>query len=74
VGEPADGPLVSLPADKPNGWIRVEDELGHRHLVYVPLRELDGRKVGDILGFTVNANEKGAYAEHVEPINDDQAA
>jgi hypothetical protein len=74
VGEPADGALVSLPADKPHGWIRVGDELGNNQLVYVPIRELSGRKVGDILGFTVNANEKGAYAEQVELIENDEAA
>lgn len=71
VGEPADGPLVALPAGKPHGWVRVEDELGNRHLVYVPIRELVGRKVGDILSFTVNANERGAFAERVELVEDD---
>jgi len=74
VGEQADGPLVSLRPDKSCGWIRVDDEQGNRHLVYVPQRELAGRRVGDILGFTAAANTKGAYAEQVEPIVDDQAA
>ena len=74
VGEQADGPLVSQPAGKPYGWVRVEDDQGNRQLVYVPQRELSGRKVGDILGFTVSANDKGALASHVEPITDDEAA
>ncbi len=74
VGEQADGPLVSLPIGRPYGWIRVEDEQGNRHLVYVPQRELSGYKVGDILGFTVGANDRGSYAGQVEPIVGDQAA
>ncbi len=74
AGEPADGPLVALPADRPYGWIKVEDEPGHSHLVFVPIRELTGRKVGDILGFTVNANDKGAFAQQVELVEDDKAA
>jgi len=74
MGEQADGPLVAQPTNKPYGWIRVEDEQGNRHLVYVPQRELSGRKVGDILGFTVSANDKGAFACHVEPITEDEAA
>lgn len=72
VGEPAEGLLFSLPADnKPYGWIRVEDELGHRHPVYVQLKELNGRKAGDILDFTVRANERGSYAEGVELVEED---
>jgi class 3 adenylate cyclase len=74
VGEQADGPLVSQPVGKPYGWIRVEDEQGNRQLVYVPQRELSGCKVGDILGFTVSANDKGALASRVEPIAEDEAA
>jgi class 3 adenylate cyclase/cold shock CspA family protein len=74
VGEQADGPLVSLPTDRPYGWVRVEDEEGNRHLVYVPQRELYGCKVGDILGFTVGASDRGASAEEVEPIVGDEAA
>ncbi len=74
VGEPADGPLVALPADRPYGWIRVEDEPGHSHLVFVPIRELTGRKVGDVLGFTVSVNDKGALAQQVELVEDDKAA
>ncbi len=74
VGEQADGPLVSQPAGKPYGWVRVEDEQGNRQLVYVPQRELSGRKVGDILGFTVSTNDKGAFASRVEPIVEDEAA
>ncbi len=73
-GEPADGPLVALPADQSHGWIRVEDELGHRHLVFVPIRGLTGRKVGDILGFTVSVNDTGALAQQVELVEDDKAA
>jgi class 3 adenylate cyclase/cold shock CspA family protein len=75
VGEPADGLLFTPPADtRPYGWIRVEDELGHRHPVYAPLKELTGRKAGDILDFTVRANEKGSYAEGVELVEDDGQA
>jgi class 3 adenylate cyclase len=74
VGEQADGPLVSLPTDKPYGWLRVEDDQGNRQLVYVPQRELTGYKIGDILGFTVGANDKGAFASRVEHISDDEAA
>ena len=35
-----------------------------------------GCKVGDILGFTVSANDKdkGAFASRVEPITQDKAA
>jgi class 3 adenylate cyclase/cold shock CspA family protein len=74
VGEQADGPLVSLPADRPYGWVRVEDDEGNHHLVYVPVREMSGCKVGDILGFMVGATDKGAFAEQVEPIVGDEAA
>lgn len=74
IGEQADGPLVSIPAGKSYGWIRVEDEQSNRHLVYVPQRELSGCKIRDILGFTVAANDRGAYAMQTEPIADDAAA
>ena len=74
VGEQADGPLVSQPAGKTYGWVRVEDEEGNRQLVYVPQRELAGCKVGDILGFTVSASDKGAFASRAEPITEDEAA
>ena len=74
VGEQADGPLVSQPAGKPYGWVRVEDDQGYRQLVYVPQRELSGCKVGDILGFTVSANDKGSFASRVEPVAEDEAA
>jgi class 3 adenylate cyclase/cold shock CspA family protein len=70
VGEPADGPLIR-PTGKPYGWIRIEDELRHSHLVYVPVKELTGRKADDILDFTVRANERGSYAEGVELVEDD---
>jgi class 3 adenylate cyclase/cold shock CspA family protein len=74
VGEPADGPLVSLPPERPYGWLRVEDELGHGHLVYVPIKALTERKVGDMLGFIVGANDKGAIAQQVELVEEDHAA
>jgi hypothetical protein len=51
--------------------VRHENELGNRHPVYVPIRELVGRKVGDILSFTVNPNERGAFAERVELLEAD---
>lgn len=73
-GEEADGPLVSLPEGRPYGWIRVEDELGNRQLVYVPKREIVGRTVGDLLGFTVMVNDHGATATKVELIEQDEAA
>jgi hypothetical protein len=68
------GPLVSQPVGKTYGWVRVEDDQGHRQLVYVPERELSGCKVGDILGFTVGANDRGAFAKCVEPVVEDEAA
>jgi class 3 adenylate cyclase/cold shock CspA family protein len=71
VGEPAEGPLVVLPEGRPYGWIRVEDELRNSHLIYVPIRDLAGRKVGDVLEFIVNASERGAFAEQVELAGDD---
>jgi len=40
----------------------------------VPIRGLTGRKVGDILGFTVSVNDKGALAQQVELVEDDKAA
>jgi cold shock CspA family protein len=73
VGELADGPLI-LPVGRPYGWIRIEDGLGHSHLVYVALKDVAGRKGGDVLGFTVKAGEKGSYAEQVESVEDDDAA
>jgi class 3 adenylate cyclase/cold shock CspA family protein len=74
VGEPADGRLVNLQEDRPYGWIRVEDDLGHHNLVYVARSELTGRKVGDLLGFTVGATDKGAFARQVESLEDAEAA
>ena len=74
VGEQVDGPLVSQPAGKTYGWVRVEDDQGHRQLVYVPERELSGCKVGDILGFIVGASDRGAFAKCVEPVFEDEAA
>ncbi|MBF9128001.1 hypothetical protein I0C86_03180 [Plantactinospora sp. S1510] len=44
-----------------------------RHLVYVPVSELAGYRVGDILGFTVQANDKGAFAQQVEQVEDEAA-
>jgi class 3 adenylate cyclase/cold shock CspA family protein len=74
LGEPAEGPLVALRPDKSCGWILVEDKLRHGHPVYAPISELQGRKVGDLLGFTVKANDKGSYADQIELAEDDQAA
>jgi class 3 adenylate cyclase len=74
IGEQADGPLVSQPAGRPYGWVRVEDDQGNRQLLYVPQRELSGCKVGDILGFTVSAGDRGAFASKVEPLAEDEAA
>lgn len=71
-GEPADGPLVSQPVGKPYGWVRVEDDHGNRHLVYVPAAELQGHRVGEILGFTVEVNDRGAYARAIEQVQDDE--
>lgn len=71
VGEPADGPLVSLPAQKTYGWVRVEDAPGNRHLIFVAPEEVSGHKVGDILGFTVGASDHGACALQVEAVTDD---
>ncbi|MFD1150413.1 hypothetical protein, partial [Saccharothrix hoggarensis] len=73
VGEPAEGPLVSRPAAKPHGWIRVEDTAGNRHLVYVAAADLAEHRVGTMLGFTVSANDKGACASHVERAQDEAA-
>lgn len=74
VGERADGLLVSQPTGRPHGWVRVEGEQGNRQLVYVPRRELSGCKVGDILTFTVAANDKGSFASRVERLAEDEAA
>lgn len=71
VGEPADGPLVNVHPNRNNGWIRVEDASGNSHMVYVSARELAGYQKGDILGFTVDVNDKGAYARQVEQVADD---
>jgi class 3 adenylate cyclase len=73
VGEPAEGQLVSMPANKPYGWIRVQDVPGNRHPVYAPIAELRGHKVGDVLSFIVDANEKGAIARRVESALDESA-
>jgi class 3 adenylate cyclase/cold shock CspA family protein len=73
-GQPADGPLVARPEGKPYGWIRIDDDHGHRQLVYVPARELASHRVGDILGFTVRVNDRGAYAEAVERLQGADAA
>jgi len=61
-----------LPEGRTYGWVRVEDGAGNRHLVYVPANEVAGHKVGDILGFTVSANDKGACARQVEQVEDDE--
>ena len=75
VGEKADGRLIRrVQVGKRHGWVRVEGEQGNYHLVYVPWRELTGCKVGDILTFTVAANDKGAFASRVERLAEDVAA
>jgi hypothetical protein len=74
VGEPADGRLVSLPVGRPYGWIKVEDDGGDRHLVYAPVTELAGYKIGDALSFIVGGNDRGACAQNVELLDADQAA
>jgi class 3 adenylate cyclase len=74
IGEPAEGHLVSLPADRPYGWIRVESEAGNRQLVYATLRELAGCKLGDALSFTMGGTERGGCALDIEMIEDQKAA
>jgi hypothetical protein len=59
VGEPAEGPLVSRPPNKTYGWIRVEDMAGNRHLIYVGATHLSDYRVGEMLSFTVSANNRG---------------
>lgn len=73
IDEPAEGPLVSLPPNRPYGWIRIEDVPGNRHLVYVPTSELNGCKLGDILSFTVRASDRGAAAGDLEKVEDEAA-
>jgi class 3 adenylate cyclase/cold shock CspA family protein len=73
VGEPADGPLVSVPVNKTYGWIRVEDSAGNRHLIFVPADQLAGHTRGEVLGFTAGATEKGACARDVERVEDEAA-
>lgn len=65
LGEPAEGHLVSLPAGKAHGWLRVVDVPGNHQLVFVPAADVGGCTVGDLLSFTADANERGAIAREV---------
>jgi len=49
--------------------LRNGDEVG---VCYVPAHEVAGYKVGDILGFAVSADDKGACARQVEQVEDDE--
>jgi cold shock CspA family protein len=71
VGEFYEGDLV-LPADKPYGWIFVEDQQGGRHPVYV--RDRTTFKTGSALSFRVAADERGASAEDIAAAAEDEAA
>ena len=75
VGHDAEGILVSLPADRPYGWLRLQDPLGNAHLVYVRVNDNAANyKLGDTLGFRVAANDKGAYALDVTRVEAEAAA
>jgi class 3 adenylate cyclase len=64
VGNDAEGVLVSLPAGRPYGWIKVEGAPGNSHLVYMALKDNPGSfGVGDLLTFDVAATGRGACAQ-----------
>ena len=75
VGGYYKGALVSLPPGQPHGWLRLQDPLGHPHLVYLQVNSnAEGYKIGDTLSFRVAASDKGAYAEDVTRAEKDEAA
>jgi class 3 adenylate cyclase len=73
VGEDAEGVLVSLPAGRSYGWIRLQDPFGNVHLVYAPMPANASYRLGEALGFRVAINDRGVYAADIARVDQEAA-
>ena len=75
VGEPAEGELVNQLVDRKPGWIEVKDSHGNQQLVFMAVTQATKHlKKGDWVSFIVGANDKGAIAQDVTAIAEDEVA